>query len=154
MLDIVKGLIIGVGAGVTTSAILGAWRWSIRFRDRREQIPYIRNLITTQAERILSATDLPHPAPGRSPIPGDSVRYVFFRELQSTLLVALSSRATALTYQEISSLQTVLANIDRAMTDLPLGERGIMPLPIAQSFYEQLQTLSWLGLPERREDDA
>ena len=45
VLDIAKGLIIGVGAGVTTAAILGARRWCIRRGERREQIPYIRNLI-------------------------------------------------------------------------------------------------------------
>ena len=150
MVDIVEGLIIGVGAGVTTAAILGIWRLFIRFRDRREQIPYIRNLITTQIDRILSATDLPSPTSGQESIPANSIRFVFFRELQSALLVALSSRATALTYQEVSSLQKILADIDRVITDLPLRKRGIMPLTIAQSFFEQLQALSWLGLPDKR----
>ena len=147
--NIVEGLIIGVGVGVTTAVILGLWRWLMRFRDRREQIPYIRNLITTQTERILSATDLPSPTSGQESIPADRVRFVFFRELQSALLVVLSSRATALTYREVSSLHKILADVDRAMTDLTLSKHGIMPLAIAQSFYEQLQSLSWLGLPNR-----
>ena len=147
LLDIAKGFIIGVGAGLTAAAILGLWRLSIRFIDRREQIPYIRNLITMQTERILSATDLPPPAPGKERIPADRLRFVFFRELQSALLVALSSRATALTYKEVSSLQKILADIDRTMTDLTLQERGILPLTIAQSFDEQLKALSWLRLP-------
>ena len=149
MQEIVKGLIIGVGAGVTTAVILGVWRWFIRFRDRREQIPYIRDLIASQMERILSATDLPPPAPGQEPVPADCVRFVFFRQLQSALLVALSSRATALTYKEVSALQKILADVDRAMTDLPLRERGIIPLTIAQSFHKELQSLSWLKLPSR-----
>lgn len=147
MEEITRGLIIGVGAGVTTAAILGLWRLVIRFIDRREQIPYIRNLIATQMERILSATDLPPPTPEQEPVPADCVRFVFFRELQSALLVALSSRATALSYKEVSSLHKVLAGVDKTMTDLPLRKRGIMPMSIAQSFYSELQTLSWLGLP-------
>ena len=118
-------------------------------RAPREQIPFFRNLITTQTERILSATDLPPPAPGQEPVPADCVRFVFFRELQSALLVALASRATALSYQEVFSLQTILADIDRAMNDLPLRERGIMPLPIAESFFNKLTALAWLGLPAR-----
>ena len=80
-------------------------------------------------------------------IRADRLRFVFFRELQSALLVALSSRATALTYKEVSSLQKILADIDRTMTDLTLQERGILPLTIAQSFDEQLKALSWLRLP-------
>ena len=149
MHEIVKGLVIGVGAGVTTAAILGAWHWLIRFRDRREQIPYIRDLIAGQREKILSATDLSPVKAGGEPVPADCLRFVFFRELQSALLVALSSRATALTYKEVSSLQKILADIDRVMTDLPLRERGIMPLSIAQSLFVELQGLSWLRLPDR-----
>ena len=150
MQDIAEGLIIGVGAGVTTAAILGIWHWAIRWLHRREQIPYIRDLITTQRDRILSATDLPPLEPGQNPVPADHLRFVFFRELQSTLLVALSSRATALTYKEISSLQKILADVDRAMTDLPLRERLVFPLAIAQSFFGQLESLTWLRLPNRR----
>ena len=147
--EILKGLIIGVGAGVTTAALLGLQRSLIRFRDRCEQIPYIRDLIASQMDRILSATDLPPHRPGAEPIPADRLRFVYFRELQSALLVALSSRATALTYKEVSSLHKSLADVDRTMTDLTLGERGIMPLTIAQSFFENLQSLSWLRLPNR-----
>ena len=151
MEEIAKGLVIGVGAGVTTAAILGAWRWFIRVRDRREQIPYIRDLIASQRGKILSATDLPPYKPGGEPVPADCLRFVYFRELQSALLVALSSRATALTYKEVSSLQKILADVDRAMTDLTLRERGIMPLGIAQSLFETLQGLRWLRLPNRNE---
>ena len=151
MEEIAKGLVIGVGAGVTTAAILGAWSWLIRIRDRREQIPYIRDLIASQREKILSATDLPPFKPGGEPLPADCLRFVFFRELQSALLVALSSRATALSYKEVSSLQKILADVDRAMTDLPLRERGIMPLSIAQSLFEELHALKWLRLPDRSE---
>ena len=145
--EIVKGLIVGVGASLTASAILGFRHWFIRYRDRREQIPYIRDIIASQRVKILSAIDLPPPSPGGDPIPADGLRFVYFRELQSALLVALSSRATALTYKEVSSLHKSLADIERAMTDLTLGERGIMPLTIAQSFFRSLQSLSWLGLP-------
>ena len=46
-------------------------------------------------------------------------------------------------------MQKILADIDRAMTDLTLSERGIMPLDLAKSFYSGLEALSWLGLPKR-----
>lgn len=149
MEEISKGLIIGVGAGVTTAAILGAWRLLIRFLDRKEQIPYIRNLIIHQTDRILQAADLPPPESGKKPIPADRIRFVYFRELQSALLVVLSSRATALTYKEISALQKILADVDRTMTDLTLLERGVLPLSLAQPFIEKLEAQSWLRMPTR-----
>ena len=151
MFNIVEGLIIGVGAGVTTAVILGVWRWRIRFKDRREQITYIRDLVTDQIERTLSATDLPPPAPGENPVSAGSVRYALFRNFQIDLQVALSSRATSLTYKEVSSLQKILVKGDRLMTDLTLHERKIMPLTIAQSFCNQLQSLCWLELQINRD---
>ena len=72
-------------------------------------------------------------------------------ELESTFHVALSSRVTALTYKEIFSLQKIFVDIDRAITDLTLRERGILPLTIAESFYQKLKDLDWLKLPDRDE---
>lgn len=148
MHQIIEGLIIGVGAGVTTAAILGVWRLLIRYRDRQEQIPYIRNLIANQMERILTATDLPSLTPEDKGIPKDRVRFAMVRKLQDDLLVALSWRATALTYREVSSLQQVLTNFERLMTDLGLSERGVLPESTARSLYENLAVLRWLDLPQ------
>ena len=148
MSNIVEGLIIGVGAGVTTAIMLWIGQLLFWWWQRREQKTYIRNLIAEQVKTILTANDLPHPKPGENPIPADCFRYVIFRELQSDLEVAISSRATALKYHEVSALRKVMADIDRVLTDLsPLRDRKIMPLRIAEIFHESVLKLCWLGLP-------
>ena len=144
--NIEEGLIIGVGAGLTTAIMLGIGRLLIWCWHRREQIPYIRKLIAGPANTILTANDLPHPEPGGNSIPADCVRYVLFRKLQSDLEVAISSRATALKYHEISALREVMAGTDLVLTDLPLHNRKIMPLKIAEGFYDRVLGLRWLGL--------
>ena len=149
--EILNGLIIGIGAGISTTVIIGIYHWFTKYRNRREQISYIRNLMSTQIKRILTATDLPPYASGKESIPADCVRFVYFREFESAFLVALSSRTTELTYKEIFSLQKIFADIDRAITDLTLRERGILPLTIAESFYQKLKDLDWLKLPDRDE---
>lgn len=78
MQEFIKGLVIGVGAVVTTAIILGVYRWLLRCRDRREQIPYIRDLISNQMTKILSANDVPPRESGMKPIPADCVRFIFF----------------------------------------------------------------------------
>ena len=148
MIDVAKGLLIGVGAGLTTTLILGMYRWLSRYQDRREQITYIREFIDTEIRRILDATDLARPE-GQEPITADRLRFVYFRVLQSELQVALSTRVTALTYIEVSSLQRVLANFERVITDLSLVKRGVIHLHLSQSLYEQFQDLNWLGLPKK-----
>ena len=147
--EIVQGLFIGIGAGVTTSIILGIGHLFVRLRDRHEQISYIRDLIVTKAELMFSATDIEVPHVKEKPIPGDLVRFTYFRDLRSSLLVALSSRATTLSYKEVSSLQKVLADIDRLMSDLTLNKGKTMPMTIAKKFYDNLQSLNWLGLPDK-----
>ena len=149
MIDVAKGLLIGVGAGLTTTLILGMYRWVSRFQDRREQITYIRELIDTEIRRILDATDLSTIIGPIGPITADRLRFVYFRALQSELKVALSTRVTALTYKEVSSLQLVLTNFERGITDLSLIELGIIPLHLAQSLHKQFQDLIWLGLPKK-----
>ena len=154
MKEIIEGLVIGVGAGVTTAVILGVYRWLIRLSDRREQISYIRDLIVDHRKRIFSATDKLPDAHDEQLIPADIFRFAYIRDFESALRVALSSRATALNYQEEASLRKVLADIERVMMDLSLRERKIMPAPIASSYFEKLQTLSWLGIPKRGSDDG
>ena len=151
MEEIAKGLVIGVGAGVTTAAILGAWRWFIRVRDRREQIPYIRDLIASQREKILSATDLPPYKPGGGPVPADCLRFVFFANFRALYLLRYLRERPRLRIRKCLPCKKILTDVDRAMTDLTLRERGIMPLGIAQSLFEKLQGLRWLRLPNRNE---
>ena len=143
MSNIVEGLVIGVGAGVTTAITLGIWHLLIWCWQRREQKTYIRNLIAGPVKTILTANDIP----GENPISADRLRYVIFNKLQSDLDVAISSRATALKYHELSALRKVMASIDLALTSLTLHDRNIMPLTIAESFYDGVQELRWLGLP-------
>ena len=147
MSNIAEGLIIGVGAGLTTAIMLGIGRLLIWCWHRREQIPYIRNLIAGLAKNILTAVDIPHPKPGENPILADCVRYARFRELQIHLEVAISSRATALKYHELSALREVMASTNRDLTDLHMHEKKIMPLTIAEDFYKSVRGLRWLGLP-------
>ena len=147
MSNIVEGLIIGVGAGLTTAITLGLGRLLIWCWHRREQKTYIRNLIAGPVKTILTADDLPPPEPGGNPVPADCVRYVIFRKLQSDLEVAISSRATALKYHEVSALREVMARTDLLLTNLTLHARKAIPLKIAEGFYDDVRGLCWLGLP-------
>ena len=148
MLEITKGLIIGVGAGITTTFLVGVWRVFTRCGERREQIAYIRKIILENTEKIWSEFEFKNLPAGKS-IPADAVRYVFFREFQTRLEVAISSRTNALSYKQISSLQNFISDIKRILTDSTLNEKKILPLPIFKEVYKQLEEEKWLRLPKR-----
>ena len=148
MIEIAKALLIGVGAGLTTTLILGMYRLRSRRQDRSEQITYLRELIDTHIRLMLDAIDVQSTA-GLIVRTAAHARFAHFGALQSELQVALSTRVTALTYKEVSSLQRVLTNIERAMKELHQNEHRIMHLRLAQDLYEQFQDLNWLGLPKK-----
>ena len=144
----IEGLLIGVGAGLTTTLLLSMYQLFRRYQDRREQITYLRELIDTHIRLMLDAIDVQSTAEliVRT---AAHMRFAHFGALQSELQVALSTRVTALTYKEVSSLQRVLTNVERAMKDLLQNEHRIMHPHLAQSLYEQFLDLNWLGLPKK-----
>ncbi len=147
MPEIVEGLIVGVGAGITVALILEARRRLARRLDRREQISFIRELVADKMRDILTARELPPPPGGHGPVPADHVRFAHFCELRDALDVALTSRVEAPGYKEVSSLRAVLAHLNTMLTNLSLQERKTLPLEIANSLRENLLELDWLGLP-------
>lgn len=138
-IDVMQGLAIGVGAGVTTSAIIGVWHWVGKAIARHEQVSYIREIITSYANDIFSATDLPHPKPEMGPISADTVIFLHYTTLQKNLQVALSYRASALNYKRLAALQEKLAGAEKVMSGLTLNKRKALPLSIAVGFYEEFQ---------------
>ena len=148
MNDIITGVVIGATAGLVTAVVTGLWGWLGRRLQRREQTAYIRGLVTEGMESIRSAGALPPPPGETNPIPADCIRYALFRNLPDSLRVALSYRATRLTYPETSSSQQVLAEVENMCTELEMYSRKAMPPKIADIFRERLQELKWLGLPK------
>ena len=152
LVTIATGVGIGVGVGVTTALILGVYRWVVRYRDRREQMNYIREVVVTNLERILSAgREMPSEAievpDSKMRITADHIRFPLFRALEDELEVTLSYRATALTYKEIAPLKRVLATTHRVMTDLSMYKYKILPSTIAEKLHNQFMEIDWLKMP-------
>ena len=144
MSDAYTGIVIGAAAGLVTVIITGLWGWLVRSWQRREQTAYIRDLVMDSMKRIQSAAP-----PPQQPISADSIRYLLFCDLRDSLRVALSYRATRLTYQETSFLQRILVKIESMCTDLGVSAINSMPLRAADKFSKDLQELKWLGLPTK-----
>jgi len=147
--DISQGIIVGVSAGVVTSAILGIRSWLFRWRARREQVRHIRHLVATHMQTILQAAALPPPVQGEKGIPADIVRFSYFRAFQAQLDATVSHRASALSYTETYSLQEITKTTSKTMTDLTLQERKVLPLPMAESMWHCFRDLEWLDLPKK-----
>ena len=147
MAIIANGLIIGVGAGVTTTILVGLWRAFTLYGEQREQIAYIRKIIIESNKKIWSDLKI-EDLPSGEKVHPDMLRYVMYRELQTRLEVAISSRSNALSYAQVSALQNFLATTERMLTDLTLHERKLFPLDIFRNIYKELEDQEWLRLPK------
>lgn len=119
------------------------WYW-----QRREQIAYLRETIARETKLILNASDIPPLGPNEESVSADTIRFAYTRNFKREIQVILSSRTTALTYKEVSSVQKIIMHIDTISTDLKLEDRMIMPLSMAQKLCKEFEELSWLKLPE------
>ncbi len=116
--------------------------------EGEEQIYYIQRLISTHFEKIFSAPTFSPPEEGRPPIPSDAVRFALFTKFETAFEVAIESRTSSLGNQKRTDLKQALADMRRMMDNLLLTNRKTLPLAMARSFYEGLQNLQWLELPE------
>ena len=146
MSDIGQGIVIGVSAGIVTSIILGICSWLIRWRDRREQVRYVRHLVVRHMRTMVSAARLPPPERGKDSVPADLVRFAHFRVFEAEIDAAVAHRTSTLSYKQVYSLQRVVRTMKNVMTDLPLQQT--LPLPIANSMWEKFQQVEWLNLPQ------
>ena len=140
--EIIKGVAIGVGGGVTTAGLLGLWRGFVKYRDRREQISYIRSLIADHRQKIIAVYEATNTTPEEGLTDIDVIRFARFQTLQSDLRTALSSRSTALTYKDKFPLHRFLADSERAATSLGLS--AMIPFEIVQALFDDLESAGWV----------
>lgn len=144
---VARGLLIGVGVGITNALILGAYqRWK-RYRTRREEIRYIRRFLKEFFERNGNVTPPVHA--GDAPT-ADQFRFALVRRDAAELDVAIGHRTSGLDTDEVfelrknhRSLSDMVAQLDAAIDGLPP-----LSLPMLREVYRGFADIKWLELPE------
>ncbi|MDE0342637.1 MAG: hypothetical protein OXK82_05605 [Deltaproteobacteria bacterium] len=159
-MEIAWGLLVGVGAGVTSSVILGGYHWIREQRKRQDQVKYIRDCIMESFFQI-SSDIVEREYPGRPPLtePGQ-LRPELFGELLGNLEEAVLYRATALDYSQVFDLKKSildarnLAENSKVMRERHWGENksyGRPQLTTSITFYRNVygvfSKIEWLRLP-------
>ena len=143
------GLIIGGGAGVVTSIILGIYYECKRAWIRRQEITALREFLLEAFERIGRFAFAP-PPPGEDQPPVDLARYALVREFADHLDAALAHRTTALRPDQLFALRARLTDLTRILTMLENATTGAPAYPVSmwRSYYEGFLNLRWLKMPE------
>ncbi len=150
--SIIEGLLIGVGVGITSSAILGLIHLLWKLYKRREQVRHLRRCIINNFDKIQD--DL---------VPSDRTkddpelllatqRLAIFKNFMECMETTINHRTNALTNNQIFDLQKTWneqKNFVNFVTS-EASETKCVPegINFYQNAYSRFAEIKWLKLPE------
>ena len=166
---LVWGLLIGAGAGVVSSFILGVFHAGKTLVMRCNQVRYLRILIVEDFTRIKAPADIPNPSEGAPPTRGEKLRPPYFEQFMKSMAVAVDHRTSALSNSQMFKLHHAMMLsrkheefarfVVRTQARLREEELPDMPgtgLPTGINFYRTIYgyfaAIKWLRLPEDMSD--
>ena len=156
-----QSAIAGVFAGVAVTLILGLFRFGRRKWARRQDVRYIRALLTEGRIRVMGAKDIHDNQSGQT-LSADIVRAGNYNNMLMRIGVALEQWAMDLSHEERKDIYDALDwyNADKyfVKTNAEAGSVEYIPSPEgrwpwpqmsvgdAEKKFEQLESISWLKL--------
>jgi len=155
--------VIGVGAGVVSSILLGLYHFGRMYWMRLEQVRYLRRCIIdsfTKIQNDLVAGDLAKDFPQLAPT---ALRPAIFEGFMRHMTAAMNYRTAALTDNQIFDLRNAMgaqehfvsfvkSGTERAArgggVDLPMAPRLPEDLNFYRDIYKGFAEIKWLKLPE------
>ena len=143
-----RGLVIGVGAGITNGPLFAAYnRWD-KYKTKQKQVQFIHDCVVKNFIKIYNAEDLPPPAPSEQPVSKDIIRFALYGNFQTELQAAASYRTTALDYAQVSDLQQTIEKSNIFLNNLDIPNERLAPINLYRQLYSSFAALEWLRLPE------
>lgn len=157
---IVEGAIGGAIAGVVAAAILGALGWLHRWQLRRQEVAYIRDVVTQGRKRVLEAKEFTVRRTGKK-LPADKVRADDFNLMVKELGVALEHTTPNLVATQKKDMYGAVDFFHTKhsyVIDTPFGAEFASDIPPgrwpnttmeetdAVAIFERLESIKWLKL--------
>ena len=163
-----QGAIAGVFAGVAAALILGLFRIGRQNWARRQDVEYIRALLTEGRIRVLGARDIYNEQVGQT-LPADIVRAGNYNNMLTRIGVALEKWAVDLSHEKRKDIYDALdwynadgyfvkTNAEKGLAEFIQIPAGRWPWPLmsvddAKKKFAQLESISWLKLKARDRSD-
>ena len=143
MCTTIDPFIEGIATGVIIAIILGAFHLLAKKHREKEQIQYIKDVISKCYEGIKNAQDYKG-KPGS--IPKEAIRFVFYKEMVEDLKLALAGRTNDLNYEKKYEIKKVLRFHNEILGEEGLGE-GKPPsdMRVYEMLFSKFKELTWLG---------
>ena len=159
MESIAQSAVAGLIAALTATAILGSAKCVRQWSAKRQDVRYLRNLLTEGRKRVLEAGDTFHKGMNATSS-GDALRAAQYNNMVKRLGIALEKWMAdlshdqrkdifdALDWYHTDSLQAVKKDGKAVFIDIPDGRWPTteMSLEVANEKFEKLQSIMWLKL--------
>ena len=159
MESIAQSAVAGLIAALTATAILGFAKCVRQWSAKRQDVRYLRNLLTEGRKRVLEAGDTFHKGMNATSS-GDALRSAQYNNMVKRLGIALEKWMVdlshdqrkdifdALDWYHTDSLQAVKKDGKAVFIDIPDGRWPTteMSLEVANEKFEKLQSIMWLKL--------
>ena len=136
-LSLWNSVIAGFAAGIAVSIVVGAYARISRYLLRRDQIRYIRKVLSDGMDRINDVDD-PRVT---IPITPNGVRDLYYKAMRRVLTATLQSRASEIKPEEIMGLNEHLLVIDWL-----IDEGKLAPKEYYDEAFANIRAMKWLGL--------
>ena len=146
--EFLQALVQGTATGIVIAIILGIYgviRKSVR---RREQVSYIRNLVSGGISRIRSVKDEPEIISipkANIEISVHAIRATYYQEMRGDVESALTHRSTELTYDRKKQIRKGFFIIDFALEKGKEKEK-VPDMNIYECGFKELEGIEWLKL--------
>lgn len=141
-------LLEGIVIGITISLIVGGYNLFSKYRNKREQINHIKEVVSQGLQKIRNVESINFKG---NQISAGQIRLVIFDEILRDLESTLSYRSNYLDYKKIYDVRKILTNISSMMRDLGIGKGQREPAEVKffeQNFFDRFIELEWLGFRE------
>ena len=159
METIAQGAVAGLIAALVTTTILGLAKYTLQRFANRQDVKYIRALLTQGRRRVMAAEDTVNKDMGTL-IPADVLRTAQYNNMIREVGVALEKWTVNLNYDQrkdiydaldwyhTGGLYATMKEGNVMFTDLPEGRWPTVEMSseAASNKFDRLQTLEWLKL--------
>ena len=158
-MDIVSSAVAGLIAALTATIILGIAKWVRQWWVRRQDVSYLRDVLSEGRKRVMEAKDTFHEGMNATSS-ADVLRAAQYNNMIKKLGVALEKWMVnlphkhrkdvfdALDWYHTDSLQAIEKDGQAVYVDIPDGKwpTTAMPMEMAKEKFEKLQSIKWLKL--------
>ncbi|MCZ0937636.1 MAG: hypothetical protein OXJ55_03305 [Caldilineaceae bacterium] len=157
---ICEGIAIGASGSLLAALVLGLREWIRQESARRQEVNYLRSLLTHGKDRVMAAKDTYHGGM-KAWMKADELRAAQFNHMMKEVGVALEKRIVSLSPEQryelydtldwyhTSGLHAVEREGQVEFTEIPEHLEGRWPTKTmkvdhAKRFFENLQSIKWL----------